>query len=122
MNLLKSLFLLVVVVLSMHACKQPVDKNLLFGEWRGVDWRIEGQEAEYDAASTTFSFDTSGRYVYRYGDFEEGGEYSVVSDELFTTPDGGMKMMVKISTLTPDSLVMHMNRGGTSETLKLVRE
>jgi hypothetical protein len=52
---------------------------------------------------------------------EEKGTYYINGNELFTTPDGGTKMMVKLDKLTTDSLVMHMNRGGTSETLTLIR-
>jgi len=94
---------------------------MLLGEWTGAQWLIEGQTADYDATSTFFSFQDGGSYTYRYTDMEEKGTYYINRNELFTTPDGGIKMMVKIEKLTSDSLVMNMNRGGTSETLTLVR-
>jgi hypothetical protein len=103
------------------SCQQTIDKSMLVGEWKGAQWLIEGQTANYDATSTYFSFQNEGAYTYRYTDMEEKGTYYINGNELFTTPDGGVKMMVKIEKLTSDSLVMNMNRGGTSETLTLVR-
>jgi hypothetical protein len=103
------------------SCQQTIDKSMLVGEWKGAQWLIEGQTANYDATSTYFSFQNEGAYTYRYTDMEEKGTYYINGNELFTTPDGGVKMMVKIEKLTSDSLVMNMNRGGTSETLTLIR-
>ena len=51
----------------------------------------------------------------------ENGKYYITNNELYTTPDGGTKMMVKITKLTQDSLVFDMNRGGQAETLTLLR-
>ena len=103
------------------SCNLTVDETLVYGDWKGVEWLIEGQEGNYDASSTFFSFNEEGRYTYMYGDMGEQGAYTVVNNELFTTPDGGMKMMVRIKKLTPDTMVLAMNRGGTSETLTLAK-
>ncbi len=121
MNILRSLLVIVALSLSMLACQHAIDKKMLLGEWKGAQWLIEGQTADYDATSTFFSFQDDGTYTYRYTDMEEKGKYFVSRDELITTPDGGIKMMVRIEKLTSDSLVMNMNRGGTAETLTLVR-
>jgi hypothetical protein len=117
----KLLTLFFVLSTLVVACNQPFDKAMLVGEWKGAQWLIEGQPGEYDATSTYFMFKEDGRYTYRYTDMEEQGKYFISRNELITTPDGGTKMMVKIEKLTSDSLVMHMNRGGTSETLTLIR-
>lgn len=121
MNSLRSLLVIAALSVSMMACEQAIDKKMLVGEWKGAQWLIQGQTADYDATSTFFSFQEDGTYTYRYTDMEEKGKYFVSRNELITTPDGGIKMMVKIEKLTSDSLVMNMNRGGTSETLTLVR-
>lgn len=121
MNSLRSLLVIAALSVSMMACEQAIDKKMLVGEWKGAQWLIQGQTADYDATSTFFSFQEDGTYTYRYTDMEEKGKYFVSRNELITTPDGGIKMMVKIEKLTTDSLVMNMNRGGTSETLTLVR-
>lgn len=121
MKSLRSLLVFATLSISLFACQQAIDKKMLLGEWKGAQWLIEGQTADYDATSTFFSFQDVGTYTYRYTDMEEKGTYYINANELFTTPDGGIKMMVKIEKLTSDSLVMNMNRGGTSETLTLVR-
>jgi Lipocalin-like domain len=121
MKSITHLFLSLALVLSFIACQPAIDKKMLVGEWKGAQWLIEGQTADYDASSTFFSFQDGGTYTYRYTDMEEKGTYYLNANELFTTPDGGVKMMVKIEKLTSDSLVMNMNRGGTSETLTLIR-
>lgn len=118
---IKYIYLITALCISMIACQQAIDKKMLLGEWKGAQWLIQGQDADYDATSTYFSFKDDGTYTYRYTDMEEKGKYFVSRNELITTPDGGIKMMVKIEKLTSDSLVMNMNRSGTSETLTLVR-
>src|SRR5688572_5687979 len=100
MKSFSSLLIVTTLSVSIFACKQPIDKSLLIGEWKGAQWLIEGQTADYDATSTFFSFQEGGTYTYRYADMEEKGTYYINSKELFTTPEGGMKMMVKIEKLT----------------------
>lgn len=121
MNSFRYLLIIGALSISISACQHAIDKKMLLGEWKGAQWLIEGQTADYDATSTFFSFQDDGTYTYRYTDMEEKGKYFVSRDELITTPDGGIKMMVRIEKLTSDSLVMNMNRGGTAETLTLVR-
>lgn len=121
MNSFRSLLVSTSLCITLFACQQPIDKKMLIGDWKGAQWLIQGQTADYDATSTFFSFQEDGTYTYRYTDMEEKGKYFVSRNELITTPDGGIKMMVKLEKLTSDSLVMNMNRGGTSETLTLVR-
>src|SRR5690349_12884625 len=120
-NINSSLFCLLIIVF-MTACFQKLDEKLLLGEWHGAEWLVEGQTADYDATSALFTFDEKGKYSYNYAGSGETGKYHVSGNELFTTPEGGIQMMVKIQKLTPDSLVMLMNRGGTSETLTLVKK
>lgn len=107
--------------LVLFSCFDPIDKKLLLGDWQGVEWRVGGQEGQIDASSATFSFQPGGKYTYTYNGAEEKGKYFVSNRELITTPEGGIKMMVKITKLTQDSLTFDMNRGGQSETLTLIK-
>lgn len=106
----------------MLSCGPQLDKSMILGTWRGADWRVEGQASGYDATSASFTFRDDKSYTYTYANAEETGTYYIVNQELYTTPAGGVKMMVKIRTLTQDSLVFDMNRGGMAETLTLLRE
>jgi hypothetical protein len=109
-------------MIFLTACFNKLDEKILYGEWKGAEWLVEGQSGDYDATSALFTFDDKGKYSFSYAGSGESGKYYINNNELFTTPDGGIKMMVKIEKLTTDSLVMEMNRGGTSETLTLVKK
>ena len=104
------------------ACNETVDKKLIVGDWKGSEWLVQGQPAMIDASTAAFTFRDDGTYTYAYAEALESGKYFISNNELFTTPTGGIKMMVKIVQLTPDTLVFDMNRGGTSEKLTLVRK
>ena len=106
----------------ISACEHPIDKTLLYGNWRGVEWVVEGQTGMMDATLASFSFQPEGSYTYTYNDVSETGAYTLQNNELFTTPQGGVKMMVKVLKLTSDSLVFSMNRGGQAETLTLIHQ
>ena len=116
-------FLLPVAILFFTAScnKSEVDKRI-FGNWAGVEWLVEGQPSTHTPGDAIFTFDSLGVYTFTYQDNIEKGTYYINGNQLFTTPDGGIKMMVKIPKLTVDTLVFYMNRGGQAETLTLVRK
>jgi hypothetical protein len=118
---IKSVVFFVCLAAMLSSCTEKIDKKLLPGVWKGAEWIVAGVQDEIDASSASFSFQPDGQYTYTYNDAVEKGKYYVTNGELYTTPDGGTKMMVKITTLTQDSLVFNMNRGGQAETLTLVR-
>jgi hypothetical protein len=109
-------------LLFLISCGPTADKTLLHGQWKGAEWIVVNQPGTIDASLVSFSFGADGRYTYTYNEAMEQGDYFVSNNELYTTPDGGTKMMVKIEKLTTDSLVFRMNRGGTSEVLTLVKQ
>lgn len=110
------------LMLFFLSCGPTADKALLHGQWKGAEWVVANQPGTIDASLVSFSFGTDGRYTYTYNEAVEQGDYFVSNNELYTTPDGGTKMMVKIEKLTADSLIFRMNRGGTSEVLTLVKQ
>ena len=118
----KNIFYFFLGIILIASCNGRIDKKLIHGEWKGTEWLIEGQTGDYDATSALFTFDEKGKYSFNYAGSGETGKYHISNNELFTTPEGGIQMMVKIQKLTPDSLVMQMNRGGTAEKLTLVRK
>ena len=121
MNALNSLFLTTLLACTFAACMpSSFDEKLLQGQWQGAQWIVEGQSDQIDASTAVFTFEPDGKYTYN--DAVESGTYFMSNNELFTTPAGGIKMMVKVQKLTQDSLVFNMNRGGQSETLTLIRK
>ncbi len=122
MNSFRVAFILMTFLIGMASCSAGKQKELIIGTWTGVEWLVNGKNSDYNATETTFTFGDSGNYSFAYGSNIENGEYFISNGELFTTPDGGIKMMVKIPKITQDTLVFNMNRGGQAESLTLVRK
>ena len=117
-----SAFISLFLCTILSSCSHSENEKLISGSWQGTEWLVNGQPSGRNVQQTAFSFDDKGQYSFDYGDAKETGTYKVENDMLFTTPQGQNEMMVKILKLTKDSLVFDMNRGGTRETLTLVRK
>jgi len=113
---------LVCLVMILFSCLDTKDKQLLVGEWNGAEWLVNGSPAGYDPGNASFTFGDDGKYSFTYSGNTESGKYFLSNNELFTTPEGGIKMMVKVAKLTQDTLIMDMNRGGQPERLTLLRK
>ena len=118
---MKHQFFILLGFIMISSCFDAEKQRLIVGNWNGAEWQVEGKPADHDANAVAFTFDDNGKYTYRYQDFSESGKYNVANNQLFTTPEGGNRMMVKIIRLDQDTLVFDMNRSGQSELLKLVR-
>ena len=117
-SLLSSFFLL----LFFLSCTQSENDKLIIGQWTGTEWLTEGQPSGHSPGDAVFTFDETGNYSFQYRDNIEKGTFYVNNNQLFTTPEGGIKMMVKIPKLTEDTLIFDMNRGGQAEKLTLIRK
>ncbi|MEP6646023.1 MAG: lipocalin family protein [Saprospiraceae bacterium] len=104
-----------------QACTDKEKVNMIIGKWRGSEWLVDGSPSGHTASDAIFTFKDDGKYSFEYTGNVENGSYYVNNSQLFTTPDGGIKMMVKIPVLTKDTLIFDMNRGGQSEKLTLIR-
>ena len=120
----KSFFPVIIIIMStlLLSCDNSKDKELIVGHWTGVEWLEKGVPSIYTPGDASFQFESTGDYTFTYGENAEQGKYFVSNHELFTTPEGGIKMMVKIIKLDQDTLRFDMNRGGESERLTLVRK
>ena len=116
-------FLIILAAILLLSCGDSKQKDLIVGRWTGVEWLESGQpSAVLNPADAVFQFDAGDTYSFTYAGNIESGKYFVTNQQLFTTPDGGVKMMVKIIKLDQDTLRFDMNRGGSSERLTLVRQ
>lgn len=113
--------LFAIILISFTSCFETKDKSLIIGQWTGVEWLSESGPSGYTPSDASFTFTDDGSYTFNYAGSIEKGDYFISNDQLFTTPEGGMKMMVKIVHLTPDTLIFDMNRGGAGERLTLVK-
>ena len=117
-----SFFFAICFVLFSFACNDSENKKLILGHWTGIEWLDNSGNAGYNAADAAFTFGEDGRYTFSYQNTQEKGDYFISNSQLYTTPDGGIKMMVRVTRLTQDTMVFEMNRGGQPERLTLVRK
>lgn len=109
------------IILSVFiSCTHSENEALLLGQWKGVEWLIEGNPSDYSPEEVYFSFTKDG-YSSDFGGEKESGTYYLRENDLYTTPENQMEIMVQIAKLTKDSLVFQMNRSGKAETLTLIR-
>jgi hypothetical protein len=108
--------------ITTTACFDARKQKLIIGEWKGSEWLVEDNPSSYDPSLVTFTFDDNKKYSFQYSNNIERGEYFYSAKQLYTTPEGGIRMMVRVPYLEEDSMVFIMNRGGTEEKLTLVRK
>ena len=104
------------------ACKFEDKTPLLIGNWQGVSWKVNGKESDRGAEAVTFSFNTDKTYNTAYESEFEKGTFRLAGDKLYTTGENKIEKMVKLSTITSDTIVMDMNRAGIAEQIILVKK
>jgi hypothetical protein len=120
---MKKVLFLMVMILSMNACKQSMDRNpQLFGKWQGAKWMIFDQPSGMDATQVRFEFKETGEYSADFGTQHEEGKWRTEQSKLYTTATGKKEIMVKILELDAQKLHFEMNRGGQKETLELIKQ
>jgi len=122
MKQLKPLVFAVFILFSFFSCSENSNKKLILGHWTGVEWLVEDHPSSHTPQDASFTFDSTGIYTFEYAGNIEKGKYYLNNNQLFTTPEGGIKIMVKIPKLTQDTMIFDMNRGGQAERLTLIRK
>lgn len=117
----RPIFLSALAIVFLFSCLDTKDQKLLVGKWTGTEWLVNNAPASYNPENASFIFGDDARYSFTYAGSTESGKYFLSNNELFTTPEGGIKMMVKVVKLNDDTLVIDMNRGGQPERLTLLR-
>lgn len=117
-----SLTLSLALFLAFSACTDAeTDTTPLHGEWQAASWTVNGEPTNRAASGVAFVFNPDRTYTASMGQQSESGSYRLSGDKLYTTADGQIEKMVKITQPHPDTLVMDMNRVGTPEVIRLVR-
>lgn len=116
-RILSASLLLVLLV----ACSHFQKGELLYGQWKGAEWTVDGAAGQFDPTSVSFEFRPDGTYTARYGNQEESGTWWLEADKLFTSAEGQQTKKVRILQLSADTVVFDMNRAGVAEKLTLVK-
>jgi len=117
----KTIILFMALGLTIWGCSNA-DTSLLYGDWKGEDWLIEGKSTGLDAKSVNFEFEPDGTYTANFGTLKEAGTYRLRADKLYTIADGKKEKVVQLLTLNQDTVRMNMNRSGQTEVLVLVKK
>ena len=113
-----SFLLLIVYFLSCNDARQ---KKLIQGKWICTDWKVRGESKSKDQINVEFNFQDGGDYEYKNASLHEKGVYKVRGGKLYTTPENELEIAVNIEKLTTDTLIFNMSRGGTPESMLLIR-
>lgn len=113
-----SFLLFIVFFLS---CNDAEQKKLIQGKWICTDWKVRGESKSKDQVNVEFNFQDGEQYEYNNASLHEKGSYKIQGGKLYTTPENELEMLVDIEKLTTDTLIFNMSRGGTPESMLLVR-
>jgi hypothetical protein len=117
------LLLASVLLVFYFGCKKEDKTIQIIGNWRGVSWKSGGVETGRTDANLFFHFKAGNAYQTSYDGQKEEGTFRMDGMKLYTnsvTPEK-IEKVVMFSKITPDTLVMEMNRAGQPEQLTLVR-
>lgn len=114
---IKSLLALLLIVFCLFSCREDlVDETQLVGKWQCFE--IEEQEETAPLQTIIFEFNADSTYHY-YGDSKSAGQrgtWYTLDDMLYTTPDGGNLMAVKLGinegSTAIDTVRFYQNKGG----------
>jgi hypothetical protein len=123
MVLIKKIAIYGLLLLGLNGCFGQ-KKKLLYGKWQGVAWFVNGIPTNRPVEGIVFEFKTDDTYYARFGDQEESASFTMMGNMFYTISADGNKMekMVAFRKITPDTLIIAMNRGGSQpEELVLVK-
>ena len=112
----------IILTIAWSCQSENQNKTLIIGQWEVDQWLVGMDKTEKQSLKATFNFEENGRYDIDYTTQKEAGKYRVSGNKLYTTEDGQLEKMVKITRLNTDTLEFEMNRGGQKEVLILVKQ
>lgn len=113
-------FILVLIVVSLFSCRKDLmEEAEMVGKWECVE--IVSQVEQPTLKSILFDFKADSTYQMSHGKTLRKGTWYTLEDRLYTTPEGGVLMAVKLGRSGNDTLRFHQNRGGMVEVWTMVR-
>ncbi len=123
MNILRYSFFILALGICFVSCRKDlVDESELVGTWQCIDI-LKDTPATRSPSDIKFTFKADSTYTYSLAnEYSEDGTFYTLDDKLYTTPNGGSKMMVKLGVSGSDTLRFHQNRGGRMEVWTMLRK
>lgn len=110
------------LVSFLISCDNDENAKLIIGSWKCVQWNVADKTNASSSKDVSFKFNADKTYDYHNSTLNESGTYKISRGKLYTTPKGELEIAVDIDKLTADSMIFNMSRGGTPETMILVKE
>lgn len=117
----QAIYFLFFLFFASCAVENPYEA-LILGEWRGHEWQIKDSTVKQRVDSIYFKFAPDSLYNASFVGTNQKGKYWLRDNRLYTQDEGQLEVMVKISSLNTDTMTFEMNRGGTPETLILLKQ
>lgn len=116
-----TIFLLVVFLFSCSNERAP----LLIGDWQCAEITEEGVALKINFEDVKFSFNEEGFYNYQSTlAYKEEGTYRLQRDLLYTTDTldkTAVEKVVRITSITADSMYLKMNDSGRERVMRLFK-
>lgn len=101
--------------------KDLVEETQMVGKWECVKIETKGENPPLKSIIFDFKADSTYHYYSVNNLKGQRGVWYTLDDILYTTPEGGKKMGVKLGVSGMDTLRFYQNRGGKPETWTMVR-
>lgn len=106
----------------LMSCSNSEKYEKISGEWECSSWISQSTGIDNCKNNVHFNFQTDKIYSSTLGVAIDTGNYRILNDMLYVTPNGKVEFVVKITRLDNDTLVFLMNQAGDEEILTLVRQ
>ncbi len=120
----KTLPAIIFIALALVSCNNWKEKKL-HGKWKAASVTEDGMPLPTDISTLAFEFYPGGLYQYTGNlNYREAGIFSVKSDFLYTLDtinEASSEKMVKILSLSKDSMTLKMNEEGHERLMKLAK-
>lgn len=111
-----------ILTLLFASCQTSlVDDSQMIGKWECVNIETKGENPPLKSIFFDFKSDSTYHYYSANNPKGQKGSWYTLNDVLYTTPQDGKKMGVKLGLNSPDTLLFYQNRGGKPETWTMVR-
>lgn len=120
---LQSILSIAFVIICLFSCRKDlVEEAQMVGKWQCVKIEETGENPPLQNINFVFSADSTYHY---YGDDKNTGQkgtWYTLDDKLYTTPNNGKLMAVKLGVSGMDTLRFYQNKGGKPVVWTMVRQ
>jgi len=120
---IQSLLCLAFITCFLYSCRKDlVDEAQLVGKWKCVEIIEESETPPLQHINFEFNADSTYHYYSDNKNSGQKGDWYTLDDKLYTTPEGGKLMAVKLGVSGMDTVRFYQNKGGKPVVWVMVRQ